>query len=56
MIPLLLPLVLASTIFATPFNLARQNTQEQPIYFNHLQNKCLDVRGALFANGTPVQM
>lgn len=25
-------------------------------YFNYFQNKCLDVQGAVFANGTPVQM
>jgi hypothetical protein len=30
--------------------------QGQPIHFNYFQNKCLDVRGAVFANGTPVQI
>ena len=30
--------------------------QGQPIHFDYLQNKCLDVQGAVFANGTPVQM
>jgi len=30
--------------------------QGQPIYFDYSQNKCLDVRGGVFANGTPVQI
>jgi len=26
------------------------------IHFNFMSNKCLDVKGAVFADGTPVQM
>jgi hypothetical protein len=57
MLYFLLPLLLASTILATPLALvSRQSSQGQAIHFNNLQNKCLDVRGAVFANGTPVQI
>ena len=30
--------------------------QGQPIHFNFIQNKCLDVQGGVLADGTPVQM
>jgi len=55
MFSFILTLLLATTILATPL-VSRQSSQGQPIHFNSLQNKCLDVRGAVFANGTPVQI
>jgi hypothetical protein len=58
MFSVLLTLLLASTTLDTPLasSMFSRADEGQPIHFNSLQNKCLDVRGAVFANGTPVQM
>jgi len=54
--------ILLQLLFAIPLlGYAIQEPIAEPamtgaIHFNFMSNKCLDVKGAVFADGTPVQM
>jgi len=51
--------ILLQLFFAIPllgYGIQEPIIGPHPIHFNFMPNKCLDVKGAVFADGTPVQM